>query len=381
MRVGLLFADILIVDPTPELGQEIRPALQAAGYSLRRVGSGQEAWEAVRSTPPDLLLVEAVLPDVDGRELVRQLKTATDLPFIPVIMMKAQHTSWEAAALLDAGADEFIARPVDKVELLTRVRAMLRLKSTTDELAELSATLEQKVVERTRQLEEAQRRLRHAEKLSALGRMAASIAHEINNPLTAIVGYLYLTKRELAADAPVRENLDIVEREVNVIARLVQGLRDFSKPPARERRPVDLNGVLEDVLLLMGKELRHSRIEVFKNLDPDLPMVLASPDQMREIFLNLVLNARDAMLDGGQLTLSTAVCGGQVQVQVSDSGVGIKGEHLQRIFEPFFTTKGESGTGLGLAICHSIVEDHQGEIAVDSQPGKGTVFTLRFPLA
>ncbi|MBN1179128.1 MAG: response regulator [Anaerolineae bacterium] len=380
INTGLLFADILIVDDTPDFARSVRPVLQSAGYIVRRVDSEDALFEALRSQPPDLILLEAALPETDGYDVARHLKAASDLPFVPVIVMKEQSTQADVAAALDAGADEFIAKPVENAELLTRVRAMLRLKATTDALTELTATLEQKVEQRTQELRRAQDSLRHAEKLSALGRLSASIAHEINNPLTAILGHIYLIKQDLVPTSPSRGDLDVVEREVNTISKLVQQLRDFSKPPVRERDRVSINAVVEEVLALVDKQLHKHKVDVRNELDPALPPVLASPDQMREVFLNLILNAQDAMPEGGTLTLRTRVEDGQVIASVGDTGTGIPPDHIDYIFEPFFTTKGKKGTGLGLAICHSIAHDHGGEMCVESQVGAGTVFKMKLPL-
>lgn len=379
MKGGSLFADILVVSGAPGFIRAVRRVLQAAGYVVRGVGSGEAALEEIRSRPPDLVLLDAQLPGMDGYEAVRRLKAETARSFVPVIMAVARAPQPDIAASLNAGADEVIGQPLDNAELLTRVRAMLRLKATTDELAELNATLEQKVIERTRQLEQAHAQLRHAEKLSSLGRLAASVAHEINNPLTGMLNYTYLIKAELPPDSAVQEDMAMIERQISVIAKLVQQLRDFSKPPRRERRLVALGEVLEDVLALTGKELLKRHIQVVRELDPDLPPVLASAEQMSEIFMNLILNAQDAMPEGGRLILRTSTRDGWVQAEVTDTGCGMAPEVIEHMFEPFFTTKGERGTGLGLAICHSIIHDHGGEIGVSSQVGQGTTFTVRLP--
>lgn len=379
MGLSLLFADILIVDGAAEFVRSARLVLQSAGYIVRSVGSGEAAVEAVRARPPDLVLLDVALPGMDGYQAARQLKSGA--PLIPVIMMVDGRDREGIAAALDAGADELIVKPVENVELLARVRAMLRLKGTADELAVLNATLEQKVVERTRELERANSGLRHAEKLTSLGRLAASIVHEINNPLTGILNYVFLAKQTLPSDSPVLQNMAIVERQVQVIAGLVQQLRDFSRPPRKERRPVVLNAVLEDLLALMGSEIRRRQIKIVQALEPELPPVMASNEQMSEVFLNLIINAQDAMPDGGTLTVRTSRDADRVQAQVSDTGSGIAPEVIDRVFEPFFTTKGERGTGLGLAICYSIIQDHSGEIRVESQIGQGTTFVIRLPRA
>ncbi len=378
-KFGTLFADILIVDHTPDLVQAVRSVLQAAGYTVRSADSGASALESVSAQLPDLILLEIKLPDEDGHHLIRHIKANAELPFIPVIGMAASPTQEEITAALNAGADEFIHKPVDNAELLTRVRAMLRLKATTDQLADLNATLEQKVIERTRELEQAQASLRHTEKLSALGRMAASIAHEINNPLGAILLHLYLIQKALPTDSPILQDLDVIQNQVESIGRLVEQLRSFSKPPRQDRRPVSLNEVLEGVLTLTGKDLQKHNIRIETDLDPTLPAIVASPNQLEEVFLNMVINARDAMPDGGALTIATAANGQYIQARVADTGTGIPSDVVDRIFEPFFTTKGEEGTGLGLAISHSIVEDHGGAIRVESQPQQGTTFIIQFP--
>ncbi len=379
VKTGPLFADILIVDSDPDFVRGLRVLLQSAGYIVHSAPHGAGALDMVKTAPPDLILLNVNLPGMDGYETIRRIRAETALPFIPIILVMDQ-AHQDIAAGLNAGADEFIGKPVNNTELLARVRAMLRLKVTTDELVELNATLEQKVIERTRQLEEAHAHLRHAEKLASLGRLAASIAHEINNPLTGILNYTYLIKAELPPDSAVQEDMAMIERQIQVIATLVQQLRDFSKPPRRERRPTQLNRVWEDVLALTAKDLQKHHITLVHDFDAHLPLVIVSPEQMSEVFMNLVLNARDAMPEGGQLTVRTRAEPDRVRIEVIDTGTGIAPEVMDHLFEPFFTTKGERGTGLGLAICHSIIHDHGGDISVRSQPGQGTTFVVKLPM-
>jgi len=380
-----MFSDVLVISGADEFVRRVRSLLLAAGYTVRSSGSAAAALAAARSTPPDLVLQDAHLADGDGYAIVRTLKADAGRPFLPIIMVSSQDDPVDIAAALDAGADEFMLQSASHVELLTRVRAMLRLKRATDALTELNATLEEKVAERSRELEQALASLHHAQKLASLGRMGAAIAHEINNPVTGILGLLELIREDCPAHCSVNPNLqpDVskVEQQIHIIARLVQNLRDFAKPPRRERRPVVLNAVVEDVLALAGKQLQHRHVRVERALDPDLPPVLASAEQMGQVLLNLILNAQDAMPEGGTLTVRTARAPAGVQIQVADTGTGIPPETRDHVFEPFFTTKGEHGTGLGLSICHSIVRDHGGEIVVESRAGQGTTFTIDLPLA
>ncbi|HUM37105.1 MAG TPA: ATP-binding protein, partial [Anaerolineae bacterium] len=242
------------------------------------------------------------------------------------------------------------------------------------------ATLEEKVIERTEALDKAHAALRHTEKLGALGRLAASVAHEINNPLTGISTYLYLLKQQLPSDARVQANIEVIERQVAAIAHLTKKLQRFSKPAQEQRRPVAISQVAEDVLALVRKNLEQHKIEVTYTCAPDIPPLLASADQLGEVLLNLLLNARDAMPAGGQLCLQITEDAQTVYITVRDTGEGMSPEVQEHIFEPFYTTKGEQGTGLGLAISYRIIQEHGGDISVASAPGAGTTFTIRLPL-
>ncbi len=381
MESSFLFAEILIAEADPELGRRIAQVLQAAGYVTTYVSGEEALLEAIRTRPPDLVLL--ALNDA-VRETVREVKGISST-LIPIIVVGPASDLLATAAALDAGADEFIPRTAGNAELLIRVRAMLRLKRTYDALAELNATLEQKVQERTQALEHAHASLRHAEKLAALGRLSAAVAHEINNPLTGILGMLELVREDCPPNCTINPHLhqevEKIDRQIASIAQLVQRLRDYSKPPRRERRPVVLNQVVQEVLTLAGRELGKRQIQVIRELDPELPTVYASPGQMGEVLLNLVLNAQDAMPEGGQLYVRTWAQDGQVHLQVADTGIGIPPEVLEHLFEPFFTTKGEQGSGLGLAISESIVRDHGGVIRVESRSGQGSTFTVILPVA
>lgn len=381
MEPSFLFAEVLIAGAEPEFGRRMAQVLQAAGYVTTYASGGEALLEAVRIRPPDLILLSL---DGDVRQTVREIKKVAST-LIPIIVVAPADDLSAAAAALDAGADEFLLRTARHAELLIRVRAMLRLKRTYDALAELNTTLEQKVQERTRALEQAHASLRHAEKLGALGRLSAGVAHEINNPLTGILGLLELIREDCPPNCVINphlhQDLEKIDRQIASIAQLVQRLRDYAKPPRQERRPVVLNQVVQEVLHLAGRELGKRYIEVIQELDPDLPPVYASPGQMGEVLLNLVLNAQDAMPEGGKLYIRTRAQGGWVHLEVADTGSGIPPEVLEHIFEPFFTTKGERGTGLGLAICESIIRDHGGEIRVESRSGQGSTFSVILPVA
>lgn len=376
----LLFADILIASAEADFARQLRVVLQNAGYTVRLTYSCEALLRALELKLPDLLLLDAALPDVEGATLVRHIKAQNGQIFLPIILLSENAGEANFAAAINAGADEVLNKPISNVELLVRVRSMLRLKASTDELRALNATLEAKVLARTQALEVAHAALRHTEKLSALGRLAASVAHEINNPLAGILTYIYLMKHEIPAELRLSSDLDLIERQVNAIAGLVRQLQYFSKPPQHARKLVDVAQIWTDVLALVRKDLEQRKIGVVLDVSPNLPPVLASADQLGEVFMNLTLNARDAMPEGGQLTIRIAPEGTRLAIRVSDTGVGIPPEVQERLFEPFFTTKGEQGTGLGLAICYRIIEEHAGEIHVESALGVGTTFIIHLPL-
>jgi two-component system NtrC family sensor kinase len=231
-----------------------------------------------------------------------------------------------------------------------------------------------------RDLEQAQASLIQAEKAAAIGRLAASLAHEINNPLQSLNNCLHLSLRPEVPRDRKEMYLSLACGEVERLVAIVNRMLNFYRPSTGETRSeTRINQLLDDVLVLVDKQLEHSEIDVHLDLEPDLPAILAVPNDLRQVFLNLILNAVDAMPEGGRLEIATRqVSDSQVRVTIRDSGRGIPEEHLSRIYEPFFTTK-DRGTGLGLSISYGIVKALGGTIQVESTVGVGTTFTLQFP--
>jgi signal transduction histidine kinase len=249
------------------------------------------------------------------------------------------------------------------------------------EVTHLAEVLAERVEERTRELQETQAQLIQAEKLAALGELAAGIAHEINNPLHILQLYVEHINMQVTPDTPFVEFLDPMRNALDNIARLAGQLRDFSRPASGEWKPVNINDILASVLRLVNKEMMHCQIEVVDRLTPDLPLVSGDIRQLEQVFLNIVLNARDAMPGGGRLTIETYSGESAVHIRFADTGAGIEEENLTRIFEPYFTTKEDRGTGLGLAICQRIVTQHGGRISVSSKLGEGAIFILHLPIS
>lgn len=226
--------------------------------------------------------------------------------------------------------------------------------------------------------------LRRADKLAALGTLAAGVAHEVKNPLHALRLNLHLLTQELAvigrADAEVDGYLSILRVEIQRIQRIVENFLRFARPPIPETKPLDLNGTIERVLSLVAFEADARGLIVQRELDPCLEAIPADDAQLAQVFLNVALNALQAMPPGGTLTVRTRADGASVETLFKDTGDGIRPEHLPHLFDPYFTTR-PAGVGLGLAIAHRIVEGHHGTIDVDSELGAGTAVRIRLPRA
>ncbi|MEW6220563.1 MAG: HDOD domain-containing protein [Thermodesulfobacteriota bacterium] len=242
----------------------------------------------------------------------------------------------------------------------------------------------QEMAETSRRMEESHRQLFHSHRLATVGRLAAGAAHEINNPLTIISLNIQIMQRLLRGQTGVTaasERLAVVSDQVERIAKIVQDLMSFARPNEPKRLPTLSGAVLGKVLSVLGDRVAMHRITVKNHLPGSLPLVLVDPLQIEQVFMNLLINASQAMPEGGSITITGQERDQFVTIEITDTGVGIPKENLSKIFDPFFTTKREGeGTGLGLAICHTIVEHNGGFLRVQSEVGRGTTFTLGLPL-
>ena len=233
-----------------------------------------------------------------------------------------------------------------------------------------------------------QGRIMQSEKLAAVGQLAAGVMHEINNPLATIGACVAAMQGKLedgqATPAALGEYLDIIDREVERCSSIVDGLLDFSRPKGQSKVPLSVSSLVDETLFLLKHHQRFKRMAVERDLETGLPRILGNKEQLIQALMALLLNAVDAMEQGGRLAVRAARAprGDEVVVEVEDTGVGIPREQQAKIFEPFYTTKQPGrGTGLGLSICYGIVEDHQGRIEVDSVPGQGATFRVYLPVA
>ena len=234
-------------------------------------------------------------------------------------------------------------------------------------------------------LKDTQEDLIQAEKLTSLGQMAASIAHEVNNPLAGVLVYTQLLAKKLAGDSFSKEKaldyLSKMDSELTRSTRMIRNLLDFARQSKPTLRVVEPNQVVERAVSLVGHQAKLQGIQVIKELSPSLPMVMADFDQLQQVCANLILNAIQAMPDGGRLTLRTSADNSQFKIEIQDTGCGISPENMRKLFTPFFTTKGKGkGVGLGLAVAYGIIQRHQGRIEVQSKEGEGATFTIYLPV-
>jgi len=257
------------------------------------------------------------------------------------------------------------------------------LKAANEKLIEWGKTLEKKVEERTKELTEMQAHLAQSEKLASLGKLAAGIAHEINNPLGGVLIYSHLLLEDTDKNSPHYENLKKIVKETSRCKDIVKGLLEFARPKEPETSLIDINEIVESSLAIVERQALFQNITIKKMYSSNLPRTVADSAQLQQVFMNIILNAAEAMDGNGILTLITSLTddGTHIEVKFSDTGHGIRKEDKERLFEPFFTTKEVGkGTGLGLAISYSIIQKHQGTIKVQSQVDKGSTFTVKLPV-
>jgi len=291
------------------------------------------------------------------------------------------HTRHLSRGELDSRIDHV---PSDEIgELAAAFNEMAHnLQIAQEELREWNNTLEAKVEERTARIQSMQTKLIRSEKLATVGELVAGIAHEINNPLTGILMYSSMIETDTRLDPELKSDLQTVVRETQRCAEIVKGLLDFSRESIPRKRQESVNRVMDKTLALVERQASFHNIVITKQYGENVPDVLIDPNQIEQVFMNILINASQAMENGGELNIYTGgdARGQTLFVRISDTGCGIPEKSLAKIFDPFFTTKENRGTGLGLSVSYGIIENHGGHIEVSSQEGKGTTFTIILPL-
>ena len=284
---------------------------------------------------------------------------------------------------------EWVLRPIRHVVMMTQrviggdmsARVGIRPPGEMGVLCRAIDSMAQAVAEREQLLQQATRQqINRSEQLASVGRLAAGVAHEINNPLTGVLAFADLLREKENMDEQDQQDLELIIRETKRVREIVRGLLDFARETPSLQGPLNVNDVLRQTLRLLGKREAFQNISIVDDLADGLPLVNGDKNQLQQVFINLTLNACEAMPKGGTLMLSTAYADSRVTVKVTDTGCGIKKEHLDQIFEPFFTTKPVGkGTGLGLSVSYGILQQHGGTLEVESDEGKGSTFTVTLP--
>lgn len=380
-------AKILIVDDEPLNVDLLEQQLEEQGYETCAARNGIEALEKLSEYQPDLMLLDWMMPGMDGIEVLAQLRADPRWRALPVIMLTARGTTADKVAGLDAGADDYLSKPIDEAELGARIRAMLRLARLEQELLGLNRQLQQALEEK----EKAQELLIRSESMAAIGTLAAGAAHELNNPLGAAFSLVQSVQEMLSEDsfeqlqqerAELIGHLAFSLKELQRAKEIVASLLDLSSQTQDYTEAVDLKVVVQDALRILGKRYQQGEVEIAEQHAAGVPAVVGNFAQLGQVCLHLIQNALEAV-EGrqGQVVLRTFREGEMVVFACEDTGPGIGEEVRRDIFKPFFTTKPPGkGMGLGLYICHQVVERHGGWIEVQSQEGKGSAFTIRLPL-
>ncbi|GAB6095120.1 response regulator [Desulfatiferula olefinivorans] len=361
-------SSILIVDDMPSNIKVLGEALKDL-YDIRFARSGKEAMALVDDTPPDLILLDIMMPGIDGYEVCRALMAERKSRDIPIVFITARDDAVDEAKGFQLGAVDYIIKPFNPDIVRARVRTHLELKRHRDHLNDL-------IKERTRQLI-------HADRLATLGTLSAAVAHEIKNPLFFIGGNaemaLQYYRKGDYDQIPVK--LEKILEGTKRIGRLIENLRGYSQNKERQRLTCRVSDIVKDALDLIGHRLKTSRVVIaIDDIPPDLKIV-CDVQAISQVFVNLITNALDAVGDReGEVTIRGEKKDGVAVVTVRDTGTGISPDRAESIFAPFVTSKpGDQGTGLGLFIVRHLVEDHDGTIRLTRNDKDGAEFTIRLP--
>ncbi|MGC2423545.1 MAG: response regulator [Nitrospirota bacterium] len=444
--------EILIVEDSPTQAEGLKYTIERGGYSVRLARNGREALEAMEHRKPTIVITDIMMPEMDGLQLCRKIKEDERFREIPVILLTALSDPEDILRGLECGADNFITKPYDEKYLLTRIHHILindelrkeskmkmgveiifkgqkyfinserqqildllisayetavmknrELKTVQEELESLNESLEKKVEERTAALvaeseerKRAEERALQMQKLESLRVLAGGIAHDLNNLMVAVMGNAGLALHALPNGSPAREYVADIEKATDKVTNFSKQILSFTSKAPAKREPVQINDVVSDTAHFLLASITKSAELEFR-LSEDLPAIMADPQSMQQIVMNLIINASDAIGDRkGSIRVSTGKMyadrkyldslykhgiseGEYVYVEVADTGCGMSPETRKRIFEPFFTTK-FTGRGIGLSAVFGIVCAHGGTIALESEEGCGATFRILLPV-
>lgn len=346
---------ILIVDDAEDTVDLLKKRFRAEGYDTAEAYNGEEALIRVPEYNPDLIILDVMMPKMDGYEVCQRLKGDENTRYIPVIMLTAKGEVEHKVRGLNIGADDYMAKPFDYKELSARVRSLLSIK----------ATHEKKVEE---------------EKTGALEQMMDQVAHEIRNPLTSVGGFARKVYNKLSEDDPNRKYLQYIIENVAVLESMIKQLIELKSLSISMKEPSNINEIVQDSLTVFEQDFARKAIEVNTDFHKDIPLITADKKLLKRAFCNLIKNAIEAMENKERkLNISSRMNGENLELRFSDTGKGISKDKMKSIFDPMVTSK-VYGPGLGLTLALKIVQEHKGTISVESEEDKGTTFTVRFPL-
>lgn len=346
---------ILIVDDTERSRVLLSDSMEAEGYETETASNGREALLKVETFRPDLILLDVMMPLMDGYETCRRLKSNEATRYIPVLMLTARGELEDKVMGLEVGAEDYIVKPFSIVEVGARVKSFLRMRA-----------LQAKLVE--------------TEKLAALGEMVNGIAHEIRNPLTSIGG-IARRLRNSETHPEHQHYADVILNAVKRMERMMQRIDEYKGILSSRFEPGDLNTVVEAAVEDVRHVIGDKKIEIKASLLSGVPLFSMDRTNLKVAIFNVLQNAVEAIEKEGVVKVETLPASDNTLIlTVSDNGVGMEPDSVKKLFNPFYTSK-MTGAGLGLTITHRIIQDHRGTIDVESSPGKGTVVTMKFYIA
>ena len=346
---------ILIVDDAVDTVELLRKRFHSEGYDTEEAFNGEEGLQKVSESNPDLIVLDVMMPIMDGYEVCQRLKADEKTKYIPVLMLTAKGEVEHKVKGLNIGADDYMAKPFDYKELSARVRSLLAIK----------ATHEKKVVE---------------EKKGALEQMMDQVAHEIRNPLTSIGGFARKVYGRLPDGDPNKRYMEMIIEDVGILEGMIKQLIDLKTMAISYKSPVDVNELIRECLQVFEQDVRQKGIHMEIELMPAPPKIAADGKLLKRALCNIIKNSIEAMeLESKRLTVVSRLTDDHLEIRISDTGVGISEDKIKNIFDPLVTSK-IYGPGLGLTIALKIIQDHKGVIDVASAPGKGTTFTISFPV-
>ena len=382
--MSLHMPNVLLVDDEPSIRLTMGEFLKRAGYSVSTAADYDSA-AVHKAEDLDVAVVDINLPGKSGIQLLQKLCSAEI--YVPVIMITGEPNLSVIPEIVRAGAYDFIAKPIVKDVLLNAVGRAAEKKRLTDdkrrleqEIKRYAEELEMRVDERTAELIETHKRLVHQERIAALGRAAAQVAHEVKNPLAGLL--LYSLHLKSKADKFAESEAVLVDKivdTINHLIRRVEGILNFARPVSLTLRPGDLNQIINHVLELLQPQLTANKVVVRFSPAQQIATVKLDESSMRGALMNLMLNAIEAMPQGGALSISINRTDETLQLEIADTGPGIGEEEAKNIFEPFYTTKAQ-GLGLGMPYARKIIEQHGGTISLESRIGEGTTICISLPV-